>query len=192
MENVTRSYTSYQTALDVVRSLKDAGFKDENISIVSRSSDGGTAHTDGSQNDISDDAATGATSGGILGAGLGLLTGLGMMAIPGVGPVVAAGWLASTATGAVAGAAAGGLTGGLVGALMEKGISEDESHVYAENVKRGGSIVSVSADNTLVDRAEEIMDGFNPINSSASGAEYRRDGWSKFDSSTSHNNTTIG
>ncbi len=192
MENITRSYTSYQTALDVVRSLKDAGFKDDNISIVSRSSDGSMSQTDGDQNDISDDAATGATSGGILGAGLGLLTGLGMMAIPGVGPVVAAGWLATTATGAIAGAAAGGLTGGLVGALMERGVSEDDSHVYAENVKRGGSIVSVSADEAHVDRVETIMDGFNPINSMASGSEYRKEGWSKFDSASSHNNTTIG
>ncbi len=189
MENITRSYTSYQTALDVVRSLKDAGFKDDNISIVSRSSDGGTRQTDGDNTDVADDAATGATSGGILGAGLGLLTGLGMMAIPGVGPVVAAGWLAATATGAVAGAAAGGLTGGLVGALMERGVSEDESHVYAENVKRGGSIVSVSADSSHVDRVETIMDGFNPINSMASGADYRKNGWSGFDNSSNHNNT---
>ncbi len=49
-------------------------------------------------------AGLGAAGGGVVG----LLTGLGLMAIPGVGPVVAAGWLASTAAGAAAGAIAGG------------------------------------------------------------------------------------
>ena len=37
------------------------------------------------------------------GAGVGVLAGLGMLAIPGLGPVVAAGWLASTAVGAAVG-----------------------------------------------------------------------------------------
>jgi len=43
-----------------------------------------------------------------------------MLAIPGIGPIVAAGWLASTAAMAVA----GGTTGGLIGALTLSGVSE--------------------------------------------------------------------
>ncbi len=56
-----------------------------------------------------------------------------MLAIPGLGPVVAAGWLASTAVGA----AVGGATGGLLGALKEAGHSDEEANVYAEGVRRG-------------------------------------------------------
>ena len=43
------------------------------------------------------------------------------MAIPGVGPVVAAGWLAATAVGAVGGAVVGGAAGGIIGAMTNAG-----------------------------------------------------------------------
>ena len=51
----------------------------------------------------------------------------------GLGPVVAAGWLASTAVGIAAGAA----TGGVVGALTEAGVSKEDAPLYAEGVRRG-------------------------------------------------------
>ena len=72
------------------------------------------------------------------GGALGALTGLGLMAIPGVGPIVAAGWLVATLTGAAAGAA----TGGVVGALTQMGVSSEEADVYAEGLRRGGAVVS--------------------------------------------------
>jgi hypothetical protein len=87
-------------------------------------------------------AETGAGVGTAVGGAAGLLAGLGLLAIPGVGPVVAAGWLVATAVGAVAGAATGGLIGGLTGA----GVSEDDAHVYAEGVRRGGSLVADSGE----------------------------------------------
>ena len=138
-----------------------------------RPSHAASKHSD----DASDDAAIGAVSGTILGGGAGLLAGLGMMAIPGLGPVVAAGWLASTAVGALAGAAAGGAAGGIIGALTDAGVSETDSHVYAETVRRGGAIVSLRLDETQRTRAEEIMSGHEPINPQITGEEYRRDGW---------------
>ena len=79
-----------------------------------------------------------------IGGAAGLLAGLGLMAIPGVGPVVAAGWLVSTLTGAVA----GGATGGVIGALTQAGISKEDADVYAEGLRRGGAVVSARvADN---------------------------------------------
>ena len=56
------------------------------------------------RDDRAEGAAAGAGIGATLGGVAGLLAGLGLLAIPGIGPVVAAGWLASTA--AVAAAAA--------------------------------------------------------------------------------------
>jgi hypothetical protein len=77
----------------------------------------------------SKDAGAGAALGGFVGAAGGVLAGLGVLAIPGIGPVVAAGWLASTALGAVVGGAVGGAAGGIVGALTNAGVSRAEAHV---------------------------------------------------------------
>ena len=82
------------------------------------------AHAD--VNEVSD-TAKGAGIGGALGGGAGLLAGLGLLAIPGLGPVVAAGWLASTAAVAAAGAAAGGI----VGALVDAGEPAEHANVYS-------------------------------------------------------------
>ncbi len=84
--------------------------------------------------------STGAGIGAVLGGGGGgLLAGLGMLAIPGVGPVVAAGWLAATAVGAIGGA----LAGGTVGAIVDLGLSEADAPVFSEAIRRGGVAVSV-------------------------------------------------
>ena len=88
--------------------------------------------------DRAEGAAAGAGIGATVGGAAGLLAGLGLLAIPGLGPVVAAGWLVSTA----AVAAAGGATGGIIGALSQSGIGEDDAHVYAEGVRRGGTLVT--------------------------------------------------
>ena len=66
----------------------------------------------------------------------------GLMAIPGVGPVVAAGWLVATLTGA----AAVGTAGGIVGALSQAGFSPEDADVYAESIRRGGALVSVKVE----------------------------------------------
>ena len=100
-----------------------------------------------------------------------------MLAIPGVGPVVAAGWLIATAVGAGVGAAGGGLLGSLVGA----GVSETDAHVYAEGVRRGGTLVTVKADDSQVAMVERVLDSHNAVDSTVRGDQYRAEGWSKFD-----------
>ncbi|MDP3318906.1 MAG: hypothetical protein Q8S58_07235, partial [Bosea sp. (in: a-proteobacteria)] len=87
------------------------------------------------------------------------------------------GWLAATAAGAVAGAAAGGL----VGSFMSAGVDEEDAHYYAETVRRGGSVVSVKASEAQAPTAEAIMDGATPIDRDARLAQYRQEGWSRFD-----------
>jgi hypothetical protein len=122
-------------------------------------------------------AGAGATIGTILGGGAGLLAGLGLLAIPGVGPLVAAGWLVATLTGAGVGAAGGGILGSLVGA----GVPEEHAHVYAEGVRRGGTLVTVRADDAQRTMVEQIMNRYTPVDVDARGAEYRAGGWSRFD-----------
>ena len=117
MKTVTALFDSYEDAQDAVRDLEEIGVPESDISIVANNSDDWYQAKEGSE--AGEDAATGAGIGAVIGGAGGLLTGLGIMAIPGVGPVVAAGWLAATAVGAVAGAVAGGAAGGIVGALTE-------------------------------------------------------------------------
>jgi hypothetical protein len=111
-----------------------------------------------------------------VGGAVGLLAGFGLLAIPGIGPVVAAGWLVSTA----AGAAAGGATGGLIGALTQAGVSEEDAHVYAEGVRRGGTLVTVRTPDGDRGRVEAILDR-SAVNIRDRGAAYRKSGWQRFD-----------
>jgi hypothetical protein len=136
--------TAIQTLKVLFDRLKQRGVPHSDISIVANNSDNwfSTDKKVDRDRDGTDDRAEGAGKGAGIGAGLGgaagLLAGLGLLAIPGLGPVVAAGWLAATAVGAAAGAA----TGGLVGALTEAGVSKEEAPLYAEGVRRGGTLVS--------------------------------------------------
>ncbi|RWC26016.1 MAG: hypothetical protein EOS27_26455, partial [Mesorhizobium sp.] len=119
--------------------------------------------------------------GAVIGGAGGLLTGLGLMAIPGVGPVVAAGWLAATAAGAVGGAVVGGAAGGIVGALTDSGVPERDAHVYAEGVRRGGTLVTAKVNDELVDEAERILRQTNSVNLEERRGVYEAGGWTRFD-----------
>ena len=131
--------------------------------------------------DAEQGAGTGASIGTILGGGAGLLAGIGSLAIPGVGPVVAAGWLIATLTGAGVGAAVGGGAGGLVGMLTGAGVPHDDAHVYAETVRRGGNLVTVRADEDRVALIEGVLDRHIAIDTVARRGEYQAGGWTSHD-----------
>ena len=182
---VTRLFDTQSQAEAAVRELEAMGIDHNDLSIVAgrRSAEetrSFAAHADG-DSEAAEGAGKGAATGGALGAGAGLLAGLGMLAIPGLGPVVAAGWLASAAVGAVAGAAAGGAAGGLLGALKDSGVPEDDANVYAEGVRRGGTLVSVRVDETETPRVEAALSGLNGVDAATRGADYRQSGWTTFD-----------
>lgn len=177
MKTVTGLFDDYSDASSAVSQLESAGIPSGDISIVSNN---GHNHHGGDSN-AAEGAGTGAGIGAVVGGAGGLLTGLGLMAIPGVGPVVAAGWLAATAAGAVAGAVAGGATGGLIGAMTESGVSEADAHVYAEGVRRGGSLVTAKVDESLVTEAEAILQRSSWVDPAERRAAYNLQGWTKFD-----------
>lgn len=151
MKTVTGLFDNYDDANDAVGELISTGVPRDEISIVASNA---TGWHKGDGTEASEDAATGAGVGAVVGGAGGLLTGLGLMAIPGVGPVVAAGWLAATAVGAVGGAVVGGAAGGLVGAMTRAGIPKDDAHVYAEGVRRGGTMVTAKVEDNLVPDAD--------------------------------------
>lgn len=144
MAKIIGVFNSQSNAEKAIKSMRDKGFKDNEISIVSKK---GTKQAD-SNGDMST-AATGITTGGVLGGIAGLMASAGALAIPGVGPIIAAGPIAALLTGAVG--------GGIVGGLVDMGIPEDESRRYEEDVKQGGILVVADADQKMVDEAASIM-----------------------------------
>ncbi len=176
---ITRLYDSHADASQVVTDLEAAGVPHDDISLVANNRD--DWHRTDRDGDAGTGAATGATAGAVIGGGAGLLAGLGALAIPGVGPVVAAGWLVATLAGAVAGGAAGAAAGGLIGSLTKEGVPEREAHVYAEGVRRGGSLVTVRTDEAHALTAERIMDARRPTDWMERDRAYRAEGWERFD-----------
>jgi hypothetical protein len=170
---VTHLFDDYAQAQRAVAALEQAGFSSSEISLVSR------YRSDGSLADEASGAAKGATVGGLAGAGTGLLAALGVIAIPGIGPLVAAGVLATTLTAA----AAGGVAGGIIGALVDYGMSEEDAHVYSEAVRRGGSLVSVRADDARAAKAEHILNQQGPVDVVSRRQYYAKAGWSEYDPS---------
>ena len=175
-QTITRLYDSYDTALQAALGLKEAGFTDRDVSLVTPQ-DPAEYETSAA----AEDAGTGASVGGMIGAAAGLMAGLGVLAIPGIGPVVAAGWLASTLAVGAAGAVAGGATGGIVGALTGTGTSEEEANVYAESLRRGDSLVTVRVPDDRVMEATRILSQYPAVNPSSRASEYRGAGWERFD-----------
>ncbi len=193
----TRLYDNHDDAVHIVQMLEADGISRADISLVANNADsrhdtigrynstgtvadGDVASTDAESTDAeTTGAGTGATVGTVLGGGAGLLAGIGALAIPGVGPIVAAGWLIATLTGAGIGAAGGGILGSLVGA----GVPEDHAHVYAEGVRRGGTLVTVRADESEADRIEAILDDRTPVDPALRHADYQQAGWTGFDNS---------
>ncbi|QND66649.1 hypothetical protein HB777_23855 [Mesorhizobium loti] len=178
MKTVTGLFDDYDQATDAVGDLEATGIAHSDISIVANNS---TDWYDNRTSKAAEDAAGGAGLGALVGGSGGLLAGLGIMAIPGVGPVVAAGWLAATAAGAVVGAAVGGATGGIVGALTDSGVPENDAHVYAEGVRRGGTLVTAKVPDELSVEAEQILGQANAVNLSERRSLYEADGWTGFD-----------
>ncbi len=171
---VARLYDKYDDAAIAVRALEAAGVPADDISLVAKNADDRVVtHKDG--NEAAPGAEIGAGVGALAGGGAGVLAGLGMLAIPGVGPVVAAGWLVALAVGAVGGAAAGGILGGLVGS----GISKEHAEVYAEGVRRGGTLVSVRTTDDDTARVETILDT-NADDPDTSRTEYTSAGWTGY------------
>jgi hypothetical protein len=172
-------YDTYDDAAQTVRDLTAAGVPDADISVVANNVENQYALKQ--ESNAAPDAESGGAIGMVLGGGAGLLAGLGLLAIPGVGPVVAAGWLVATAVGAGAGGGAGAITGGVIGSLTSAGISKEHAHVYAEGVRRGGTLVTARVDEHRAAAVTEIMGRHRWIDPDTRGRVYRDSGWNAFD-----------
>jgi hypothetical protein len=159
-----------QQLVEELRARETAG---EDISVMSPGAD--AAET--AEGDRASGVAIGAGTGAALGGLGGLLVGLGALALPGIGPVLAAGPLAA----ALAGAGLGAAAGGVIGALTDLGIPEEDAHVYAEAVRRGGTLVTVHAADERTDAIIALMVRHGAVDVDENVTRWRQAGWPGFD-----------
>ena len=178
VKTVIGSFDSVDDANRAVRELGAAGFLDRDISLIANNvqrelpvGNPGTVHDNA--------AATGAVAGGALGGAAGLAASLMGLAIPGIGLILAAGPIVAT----LAGAGAGAVAGGLIGGLTELGVEKEYAEIYAESVRRGGSLVTIRADESRVDEATEILRDAGAVDIDHRVEEWRSTGWSGYDAS---------
>lgn len=176
MRTQTKLFDTHAHAANAVRELEASGFSHDEVSIMGNNGDPLSSSDATPVGEGVGGTEAGASLGTVVGGGVGLLAGLGALAIPGVGPIVAAGWLVALVTGAGAGAAAGGL----IGSLTNAGVDEKDAHVYAEGMKRGGTIVTVRAEDSRSAEAAMILNRHAPVNIATREADYRASGWTGY------------
>jgi hypothetical protein len=134
---------------------------------------------------VEGDAGTGVLGGALLGGFGGLLAGIAALAIPGIGPAITAGTLAAALGLPLVGAGAGAVAGGLIGALVNMGVPQEDAHVYAEGVKRGGVLVTVRTSEGRMAEARETLRAAGAVDLDARRDEWRRTGWRSFNETPS-------
>jgi uncharacterized protein (TIGR02271 family) len=154
-KTVVALYDSASDAETVSRELSAAGFTDTEI--VDNSAIG-SDRAAWSGTEVTDSSLA-AGAPGVVGAPLG--------AVPESGT--------TTASSAV--------SGGILSRLRRAGVPEDDSHMYAEGVRRGGSLVIARLDDDSVDRGLEIMSNYRPVDIDDRGSQWRTEGWTRYDES---------
>jgi len=148
-------YPTYSSLEVGVQALKDAGFRNTDISVLYPANLGNKDFAHAKASKAPEGAATGATTGAVVGGVLGWLAGIGSLAIPGVGPFIAAGPIMA----ALAGVGAGGALGGVAGGLVGLGMPEYEAKRYQGRINEGGTLLSVHSDNSdWTKKAKQILE----------------------------------
>jgi len=148
-------YPNQASAEAAVESLRNAGFRNTDISVLFPENEGTKDLAIAKETKAPEGATTGGLSGGIIGGALGWLVGIGALAIPGVGPVIAAGPILAM----LSGVGVGGAIGGVIGALTGLGIPEFEAKRFEGRIRKGGILLSVHCDSSdWTKRARQILD----------------------------------
>ena len=167
-KTVVGLYDDFDDVQAAIHELVENGFSRADMSLVSNGQIHGIADTiEGKENEPAAAAGEGAVLGGLAG----LLMGITMLAIPGIGWVLAAGPFAVTLGGAI--------SGGLIGALTGKGVPDPDANIYAEAIRRGGTLLSLFTTDPLADKAEQIMNRHHPVDIIQRITEWNQ--WDHFD-----------
>lgn len=182
---ISAIFKDRRDAEKAVEWLRERGAPDEAVTVIARSASDHVEHPVGSVTpegetvaDVMDrpgsDTAAGAAIGAGAGAGVGALFGLAAVLIPGAGPFITAGALASLLGGAgatlTAGALVGATAGSFAGVFNRWGLTEEESHHYADEVERGGTYVGVDLDRAHLNH-RDVATAFARFNGERRGGD---------------------
>ena len=82
-------------------------------------------------------------------------------------------------------------SGGFLSRLFEWSVPERDAHVYAEGVRRGGSLLKLRVDDDDVDRAVAVLERGNVVDVDEREHVYRSSGWTGYDeTATPYDETT--
>ncbi|MDB5556382.1 MAG: hypothetical protein JWL86_6366 [Rhizobium sp.] len=176
MRTIAGLFDDRDDAMAAIGDLLDRGVPRTDISIIANNA--GDWYAEDSESEAG--AEAGAGIGAIAGGASGLLAGLGLFTMPGIGPVVGAGWLMTTAAGAATGAILGGAAGGFVAWITGHGVNEGDAHVFAEGLRRGGTLVTVQVADDLV-IATEATFLKHSVDVAARRDAFAEEGWARFD-----------
>jgi len=139
----------------IVEELQQRGVSSNDVSVLFPDKRGTKDFAHEHNTKAPEGAVAGVGAGGVIGGTLGLLAGIGALAIPGVGPLIAAGPLMATLSGAAAGAAVGGIAGGLIG----MGVPEYEAKSYEGKIRSGNILIAVhTEDGETEKRTKQIFE----------------------------------
>jgi hypothetical protein len=156
MKNVSAFgiYPDQATITDAIESLKAAGFRSTDISVLYPENLGSRDFGHERHTKAPEGAVAGGASGAVLGAAIGWIAGAGSFLVPGLEPLAAAG----PVMGMLAGMGAGITLGGLTGAVVGSGMPEYEAKRYEGRVHHGGILLSTHCDNRAWgDKARQIL-----------------------------------
>jgi len=187
-ETMVAVYDQFESANKAIQNLVNDGFSRDDIGLAVNNSwrKGEYSNLEANVDKYEDvtgpeGSVFGAVVGGLAGAAVALTA----IVIPGIGPMIAAGPLVALlggATGAVVGGTAGAISGGLAAAFIHLGIADDEAEYYAEAIRRGNAVVTVTAkDENQAALITDILRRYHPINLKRLADQWRQKGWQGFD-----------
>ncbi|MBW3619847.1 MAG: hypothetical protein KY461_06340 [Actinobacteria bacterium] len=164
--NVVAAFRDLELADDSLAALREAGFDDDEISLlgrpveeVEREADDGTGPGEPVGGSVIKQTFVGGAAGGLAGGAIGALATAAVAAIPGVGLVAG--------TGALLGFLGGAGGGATVGSILEGESALRTNHSWAQAldaIKEGALVVGVhGTDTERIAEAERILSANNPM-----------------------------
>jgi len=174
-------FDTFAHAQSAVNDLISAGINRDDISVVANNASGEFGAHEDAGHGVSvshgvGDAVKGAAKGGMYGGLTALAATVALALVPGIGPIAAIGPLSAFLGGAALGATAGGILGGLTGL----GIPDHEAGYYAEGIRRGGTLVTVHADDARADEATAILNRYSPVDMDSRADYYKSTGFTSY------------
>ena len=66
---------------------------------------------------------------------------------------------------------------------VHAGVPEEDAHVYSEAVRRGGTLVTVQAEDSAASNVQSILERHRPVDARRRREEYVKTGWKGYDPS---------